>query len=619
MSDKSNKSNTFKNFTRILKFGRPFIRFWPRYLLLIFPGMVFGIINFAIIKPVLDIIFAEQTSDVVALPEFSLTISYFIDLFYHYIYLIHMSFGKGGTVVFICFSLLFASLLANLFKYLAQRVLVSMRMTVLMNIRNSIYDKMTRLHIGYFNTQRKGDLMSSFSNDINEVQNTVVSTFQVIFKDPILIIGNLIMLFYMSYQLTLFTLVALPVSAWLIGSVSRKLRRSASEAQALQGDILSIVEETISGMRIIKAFNAQKYIRKKFYWVNNNLRIASKKVNNRQELASPLSEFLGIAVLVGLLYFGGMLITKGQFSMSPSAFIVYIGFYYNILIPVKEVAKSYTGIQRGMASADRIFKIIDYPADVMKISNPLSITEFKRDIEFKNVSFVYPNGSEEVLQNINLIIPKGKMYALVGHSGAGKSTIADLIPRFYDVTLGELMVDGIDIKNYQPRELINLMGIVNQEAILFNDTIHNNIAFGMENITEEEVRKAAKIANADEFIIQMTDGYQTNIGDRGNRLSGGQRQRLAIARAVLKNPPILILDEATSALDTESERLVQDALTQLMKNRTSVVIAHRLSTIQHADQIVVLQKGHIIEQGTHEELIQLKGAYFNLCKLQTFK
>lgn len=616
----SNKQNPKKNsnFRRILEFGRPFSRFWPRYLLLIFPGMIFGVINFALIYPVLQIVFAKEAIEAVARPEFSFSINYFKDLFYHYIYSIHSTFGISGTLTFICISVLVASLLANMFKYLAQRVLVSMRMTVLMNMRNTIYDKITRLHIGYFKSKRKGDIISTFSSDVGEVQGSIVSAFQVIFREPILIIGNMAVLFYMSYQLTIFSLLALPLSAWLIGRVSKKLKRSATEQQELQGDVMSVTEETISGMRIIKAFNAQKYVRNKFHALSNLLRISSKKVNNRQEMASPLSEFLGVAVVLSLLYFGGVLVISGKLDMNASQFIVYIAFYYNVLVPVKEVARSYTNIQRGMASADRIFAIIDQPVDIKKAENPVSISEFKNDITFKNVSFVYPNGSEEVLQNINLTVPKGKMYALVGHSGAGKSTIADLIPRFYDVTSGELMIDGVNIKDYQPKELIGLMGIVNQEAILFNDSVHNNIAFGMENISEEAVIEAAKIANAHEFIIQMPDGYKTNIGDRGGRLSGGQRQRLAIARAVLKNPPILILDEATSALDTESERLVQDALTRLMQNRTSVVIAHRLSTIQHADQIVVLQKGQIIEQGTHNELLNLKGTYFNLCKLQAF-
>ena len=619
MSENNDSNKKQGKFRRILDFGKPLNRYWPRYLLLIIPGMIFGIVNFAVVYPVLKIVFEREPVAITLLPEFSFSLSYFKDLYYHYIYVINDAMGISGTLLFICMSVLVASLLANLFKYLAQRVLVSLRMMVLMNIRESIYDKITRLHIGYFNSKRKGDLISSFSNDIGEVQNTIVTAFQVIFKDPILIAGNLAVLFYMSYQLTIFALVALPLSAWLISSVSKRLKRSATEAQELQGDITSVVEESISGMRIIKAFNAQNYVRKKFHSINDKLRRASKRVNNRQELASPLSEFLGVAVIIMLLYFGGMLVMNDQLSMDASAFIVYIAFYWNILVPIKEVAKSYAGIQRGMASAERIFAIIDHPVDVLKKDNPVSISEFKRDICFKNVSFVYPSGSEEVLQNINLTIPKGKMYALVGHSGAGKSTIADLVPRFYDITSGELLIDGIDIKSYQPRELISLMGIVNQEAILFNDTIHNNIAFGMENISEEAVIEAAKIANAHEFIIQMPNAYQSNIGDRGNRLSGGQRQRLAIARAVLKNPPILILDEATSALDTESEKLVQDALTRLMENRTSIVIAHRLSTIQHADQIIVLQKGQIIEQGTHEELMQINGSYYNLCKLQAFK
>jgi subfamily B ATP-binding cassette protein MsbA len=606
-------------FLRIVSFAKPYARFWPKYLTFIVPGMIFGVLNFVLILPVLEIIFEQKAITYIENPEFSLTdAKYFKDIFYNFLYKINIFWGANGTLVIVCAAVMIASLFANLFKYLAQRTLVSMRVHVLKNMRNAIFVKITKMHIAYFNEKRKGDLMSTLSNDIGEVQNSVVSSFQVIFREPIIIIGNMTVLFYMSYQLTIFSLIAAPLSAFFIGRLARKLKRDAGIAQKHQADIMSIIEETISGMRIIKAFNAQKYVCRKFENANENYRKSSKQVANRQEMASPMSEFLGVTIVLTIVYFGGQLVLGGNLQMSASEFIVYIALYYNILVPVKELTRSFTSIQRGMASAKRIFDVLDYSVDLLKVKNPVSINEFKDKIEFENVTFHYSEKNSEVLHKIQLTIPKGQTCALVGHSGAGKSTMADLLPRFYDVTDGELKLDGVNIKNYQPKELISLMGIVSQESILFNDTVFNNIAFGWEEATEESVCKAAEIANAHEFIVKLEDGYNTMIGDRGNRLSGGQRQRLAIARAVLRNPTILILDEATSALDTESERLVQDALYKLMKNRTSIVIAHRLSTIRNADCIVVLQNGKIVEQGTHEELIAKRTVYSNLCNLQNF-
>jgi subfamily B ATP-binding cassette protein MsbA len=565
----------------------------------------------------LQIIFEQKNLTYVENLKFSLTdAEYFRDVFYNFLYIVNDLWGAKGTLVIVCGSVMIASLFANMFKYLAQRTLVSMRVHVLKNMRNAIFDKITGLHVAYFNEKRKGDLMSTLSNDIGEVQNSVVSSFQVIFKEPIMIVGNMVVLFFMSYQLTIFSLIAAPLSAFFIGRLARKLKRDAGIAQKHQADIMSIIEETISGMRIIKAFNAQKYVCNKFENANENYRKSSKRVANRQEMASPMSEFLGVTIVLAIVYFGGWLVLGENLNMSASEFIVYIALYYNILVPVKELTRSFASIQKGMASAKRIFEVLDYPIDILKTENPVSISEFKDRIEFENVSFHYSEKNSEVLCNVNLTIPKGKTCALVGHSGAGKSTMADLIPRFYDVTGGELKLDGLNIKDYHSKDLISLMGIVSQESILFNDTVFNNIAFGWEEATEENVRKAAEVANAHEFIVKLKDGYNTMIGDRGNRLSGGQRQRLSIARAVLRNPPILIMDEATSALDSESERLVQDALFKLMKNRTSIVIAHRLSTIRDADSIVVIQGGKIIEQGTHEELMNGKSAYFNLCSLQ---
>ncbi len=507
--------------------------------------------------------------------------------------------------------------LANFFNYMGQRVISSMGTHVVRNIRESIFNKVSRLNIGYFNDQRKGNLLSSMSNDVTEVQSSVIVSFKVLFKDPFVIVATLFGLFYISYQLTLITLIALPISGVLIGKISKRLRKSAKEAQDLQGDILSMTEETISGARIVKAFNAQKYVRGKFDVLNGKHQSVMKKMLFRQDMASPMSEFLGITVASAMMLFGGWFILNGQSSMSVASLVAFLGLYYQILNPVKEITRAYTNIQRGMASANRIFAVIDAPMTVKKADRPISITEFKDKIEFKDVSFCY-NTDTQVLKHISFTIEKGKMEALVGHSGSGKSTIADLIPRYYDVTSGEILLDGVGIEEYQPKDLISLMGIVTQEAILFNDTVFNNIAFGLEGVKESDVVEAAKIANAHEFIVSMESGYHTNIGDRGGKLSGGQRQRLAIARAVLRNPPILILDEATSALDTESERMVQDALTKLMKNRTSVVVAHRLSTIQHADQIIVLQAGEIVERGTHAELVALNGVYKRLCNMQGF-
>jgi subfamily B ATP-binding cassette protein MsbA len=606
-------------FLRIVAFAKPYTRFWPPYLAFVIPGMIFGILNFILILPVLEIVFEQKSLTYISTADMSLTdMRTLKTLFYNFLYHINGSCGANATLLIVCLSVMLASLLANLFKYLAQRTLVSMRVHVLKNMRSTLFNKITGLQIAYFNEKRKGDLMSTLSNDIGEVQNSVVSSFQVVFKEPIMIVGNIVVLFYMSYQLTVFSLIAAPLSAFLIGRLAKRLKHDAGIAQRHQADIMSVIEETISGMRIIKAFNAQKYVTKKFETANENYRRSSKKVSNRHEMASPMSEFLGVAIVLSIVYFGGQLILRGSLNMSASEFIVYVGLYYNILVPVKELTRAFASIQKGMASAKRIFDVLDYPFDLIKSKNPVHISEFKERIEFENVSFHYSERNSEVVCNLNLVIPKGKTCALVGHSGAGKSTIVDLIPRFYDVTGGELKLDGVNIKDYQPKELISLMGIVTQESILFNDTVFNNIAFGWDEATEESVRKAAEIANAHEFIVKLENGYQTTVGDRGNRLSGGQRQRLAIARAVLRNPPILIMDEATSALDSESERLVQDALFKLMKNRTSVVIAHRLSTIRNADCIVVIQDGQIIEQGTHEELINQRKAYYNLCNLQNF-
>ncbi len=607
-----------KNFARLLSFAKPYTKFWPRYLAFVIPGTIFSLLNYILIIPLLDVIFDPgRYGSIAVMPEFSLTAEYFVGVFKYYIVGILNTSGPMGALIFVCTALVLASFLANFFTYMGQRVMSNMGTYVVKNIREEVYNKISRLSIGYFNDQRKGNLLSSMSNDVTEVQSSVIVSFKVLFKDPIVIVVTLIALFYLSHQLTIITLIALPLSGYFIGKISKRLKRSAREAQDLQGEILSMTEETISGARIVKAFNAQKYVRGKFDELNEKHRKTMNKMLYRQDMASPMSEFLGITVAAGVLLFGGWYILRGQSNMSVSELVAYLGLYYQILNPVKEITRAYTNVQRGMASANRIFAVLDTPVTVKKSEHPVGIKEFKDEIEFRDVSFCY-NTDTQVLKHINFSIEKGKMVALVGHSGSGKSTIADLIPRYYDVTSGEILLDNVNIKDYQPKDLISLMGIVTQEAILFNDTVFNNIAFGLQGVKEEDVIEAAKIANAHEFIVHMESGYYTNIGDRGGKLSGGQRQRLAIARAVLRNPPILILDEATSALDTESERMVQDALTRLMKSRTSVVVAHRLSTIQHADQIIVLQAGEIVERGTHTELIALNGVYKRLCSMQGF-
>ncbi len=604
-------------FKRLLAYAKPYRRFWPGYLVLSIFSVIFGVVNYALIDPLLTVLFDSDTvATSAALPEFSLTVDYFYGVFEYYLVKIIGDRSVLAGLLFVCFILIAASFLSNLTRFWSQKILVNMKTHIMKGIRRDLFNVITKLHIGYFHDQRKGDILSSVSNDVNEVQNSVAASFHIIFREPLLIVGFMAGLFYMSPKLTLVTLLTLPISALVIGGVSRKLKRGAVQTQSLLGRIISQFEEAISGARIIKAFNAQKYVRDNFEKTNEEHKEISRSIFTRQELASPLSEFLGISVAVGVLFFGGWLQMRGELGMTLPEFVVYIAFYWRVLEPSKAIANAYANVQRGLVSGNRIFAILDVTSEIKNRENPLPLTSFEEGIEFENVSFQYT--SEPVLKNINLSIPKGKMVALVGPSGAGKSTLADLIPRFYDVTSGSIRIDGKDIREYNQKDLISLMGIVTQEAILFNDTVYNNITFGMENVTREDVENAARIANAEEFILGLENGYDTNIGDRGAKLSGGQRQRLAIARAVLKNPPILILDEATSALDTESERLVQDALTKLMQNRTSVVIAHRLSTIQHADEIVVLQDGKIVEQGSHHQLLNHKGLYSHLCELQSF-
>lgn len=606
-----------ETYKRILSYAKPLGKYWPPYLLLSILSVIFGVANYALIGPVLSMLFEpDKAASATAGPEGSFSLEYAEQAVNHILYGIIDGNGFLAGLLSVCLALVAATLLSNVCRYLSQRILVNMKTRLMYGLRADLFRKIASLDIGYFNNRRKGDILSSISNDVSEVQNTIAGSFHIFFREPLLVTGFLAALFFMSPRLTIVSLVALPLSAVVISKITGRLRRDAVETQKLMGKILSHFEEAISGSRIIKAFNARKYVESQFDKDNEAHRRVSLAVSNRQELASPVSEFLGITVAAVVLLYGGWLNYRGQLGMSWSAFVVYIGFYWRVLEPAKAIATSYAAIQKGLVSAGRIFDILDAENDIKENDKPVVLDGFSNAIEFRKVSFAY--GREPVLSDIDLTIPKGKTIAIVGASGAGKSTLADLIPRFWDCCEGEILVDGKDIRSLSIDSLRSIMGIVTQEPILFNDSIYGNITFGLEGVSSKQVEEAAAIANADEFISRMEKGYQTNIGDRGSKLSGGQRQRIAIARAVLKNPPFLILDEATSSLDTESERLVQDALTKLMTNRTCLVIAHRLSTIRHADEIIVLQKGRIAERGTHDQLIKAGGIYNHLCQLQAF-
>jgi ABC-type multidrug transport system fused ATPase/permease subunit len=500
--------------------------------------------------------------------------------------------------------------------YLASYYIIPLRTGLVRDIRQSLYKKIIDLNLGFFDKQKKGDIIARMTGDVAEVEASIMSSIELLSKNPIMIVIYFGILLILSWQLTLFVLVVLPFAGYLMGKVGKSLKRSSVVAQDESGQLLSMIEETLGGLRVIKAFNAEKDVEGLFGQLNNRLRNTVMKVNRRYTLAHPMSEFLGTATIAVVLFFGGTLILNENSSLLAAEFIYYLVIFYSIINPAKDLSKALYSVQKGKASLDRIDMILQAVNPLQEVKNPVEVKPFSEKIEYKNVSFKYTD--RYVLKNVDLTIEKGKMIALVGQSGSGKSTMVDLLPRFYDVEEGEILIDGVNIKNMTLYDLRSFMGNVNQEAILFNDTVFNNIAFGVKDATEEQVIEAAKIANAHEFIMEMEDGYQTNIGDRGGRLSGGQRQRLSIARAVLKNPAILILDEATSALDTESEKLVQEALERLMRTRTSIVIAHRLSTIRNADEICVMSEGEIVERGSHDELLAQNGLYAKLCAMQSF-
>ena len=521
--------------------------------------------------------------------------------------------GATTTLLLIGLFLAFTTFLKTGAYFLSSATIIPIRTGVVRDIRNQLYAKITSLPLGFFSEERKGDINARMTGDVGEIESSIMSSLDMLFKNPILIISYFTALLFISWQLTLFTLVFVPVFGWFMGFVGRKLKRKSIEAQSLWSDTMSQVEETLGGLRIIKAFCAEEKMNNRFSSINNHYRSSVQRVNIRQQMAHPMSEFLGTVLIIIVLWVGGILVLDQQILSGPT-FIYYLVMLYSIINPLKDFSKASYNIPKGLASMERVDKILKAENTIKEPANAKHISAFEHQIEFRHVSFRY--GEQWVLRDINLVIPKGKTIALVGQSGSGKSTLVDLIPRYYDVQQGEVLIDGINVKDLGIHDLRQLIGNVNQEAILFNDSFIGNITFGVDHATQEQVEQAARIANAHEFIMQSEHGYDTNIGDRGGRLSGGQRQRVSIARAILKNPPILILDEATSALDTESERLVQDALERLMKTRTTVAIAHRLSTIKNADEICVLHEGQIVERGTHEELLKIDGYYKKLHDMQ---
>ena len=538
------------------------------------------------------------------------------DILYNFLQNSIAQYGKVAALGWICFGIITAVLLKNLFLYLSFYFLAPIRNAVTRKYSKLLYNKILQLPIGYFTEQRKGDILSRSSNDIAELETSIIGALEGMIKEPLNIIGIIIVLFVISVKLTLFVFVLLPLAGLIVGRIGRSLKKQTNKAQVKWGEIMTQMEETLTGLRIIKAFNAEGRVKKSFFGLIDEIFLIKNKILYRRDLASPLSESLGVIILCCVLWFGGKLVLSGEI-LSGSSFIGYVALFSQIINPAKALSQAVYNVNRGTATLDRLNEVLEAPIIVEEASNPIELVGFKDSIQFENVQFSYQDIS--ILNNINLTIQKGKTIALVGSSGAGKSTLADLVPRFHDVSNGSLLIDGKNIKDYSLHSLRNQISIVTQEPILFNDTIATNIALGKPDATKEEIIAAAKIANAYDFISTKEDGFETMIGDRGSKLSGGERQRLTIARAVLKNPPILILDEATSALDTESEKLVQDAINNMMQNRTSIVIAHRLSTIRHADEIIVLQKGEIVERGNHDELLALDGYYRKLIEMQEVK
>ena len=609
-----------KEFLQLMRrFVSPYKRYIGWAIVLNVLSAIFNVFSFTLLIPILNILFKTGENTQVynfmewgsgSLKEVA------VNNFYYYVTQMIETHGPQMTLLFMGLFLAFMTMLKTSCYFGSSAIMIPLRTGVVRDIRVMVYSKVMHLPLGFFSEERKGDIIARMSGDVGEIENSITSSLDMLLKNPILILLYFSTLIVTSWQLTLFTVLVLPGMGWLMGKVGKKLKRKSLEAQGKWSDTMSQLEETLGGLRIIKAFIAEDKMVDRFKQCSDELRDATNKVAIRQSLAHPMSEFLGTLLIVLVLWFGGLLILGDGTSMEASTFIFYMVILYSIINPLKDFAKAGYNIPKGLASMERVDKILKAENPIKEPVNPLPLHGMNDRIEFKDLSFSY-DGKREVLKHVNLMVPKGQTIALVGQSGSGKSTLVDLLPRYHDVQLGEITIDGVNIKNFRIHDLRALIGNVNQEAILFNDTFFNNIAFGVENATMEQVVEAAKIANAHDFIMETELGYQTNIGDRGGKLSGGQRQRISIARAILKNPPILILDEATSALDTESERLVQEALERLMKTRTTIAIAHRLSTIKNADEICVLYEGEIVERGKHEELLEKNGYYKRLNDMQS--
>lgn len=608
-----------KEFLQLMRrFVSPYKKYIGWAVVLNVLSALFNVFSFTLLIPILNILFKTGAeTEVYTYMEWgsgSLK-DVAVNNFYYFVSDMIGAYGPSTTLLFLGLFLALMTLLKTSCYFASSAVMIPLRTGVVRDIRIMVYSKVMYLPLGFFSEERKGDIIARMSGDVGEVENSITSSLDMLMKNPILIFLYFATLIVTSWQLTLFTFLVLPGMGWLMGKVGKKLKRQSLEAQGKWSDTMSQLEETLGGLRIIKAFIAEEKMVNRFAKCSNELRTATNKVAMRQALAHPMSEFLGTILIVIVLWFGGALILGKSSVLDAPTFIFYMVILYSVINPLKDFAKAGYNIPKGLASMERVDKILKAPNNIKEVAQPKPLKQLSDKVEFKNVSFSY-DGQREVLKQINMTVAKGQTVALVGQSGSGKSTMVDLLPRYHDVTEGEILIDGINIKEIGFKDLRSLIGNVNQEAILFNDTFFNNIAFGVENATMEQVVEAAKIANAHEFIMEKPEGYQTNIGDRGSKLSGGQRQRISIARAILKNPPILILDEATSALDTESERLVQEALERLMKTRTTIAIAHRLSTIKNADEICVLYEGEIVERGRHDELIALNGYYKRLNDMQ---
>jgi subfamily B ATP-binding cassette protein MsbA len=605
-----------KKFIRIISYIKEYKAYMGLYTLFITLSILFSLFSLSMLVPFMDLIFGTNELNGVAQIATQHASGSLKDIVYNFLQTNIVKYGKVYALGWICFGIITAVILKNIFLYLSYYFLAPIRNAVTRKYSKLLYDKILKLPIGFFTEQRKGDILSRSSNDIADLENSVISALEGIIKEPLNIIGIMIVLFIISVKLTLFVFILLPVAGLIVGRIGRSLKKQTNKAQMKWGEIMSQMEETLSGLRIIKAFNAEQRVKKSFFELVDAIFHIKNKILYRRDLASPLSESLGVIILCGVLWFGGKLVLNGEI-LSGSSFIGYVALFSQIINPSKALSQAVYNVNRGTATLDRLNEILEAPVTVEEIENPIELKEFNHSIQFDNVQFSYQDAT--ILNNINLTIQKGKTVALVGSSGAGKSTLADLVPRFHDVSAGELYIDGKNIKDYSLHSLRQLISIVTQEPILFNDSIAANIALGKPNASMNEIIAAAKIANAYDFIMKKEGGFDSLIGDRGSKLSGGERQRLTIARAVLKNPPILILDEATSALDTESEKLVQDAINNMMQNRTSIVIAHRLSTIRHADEIIVLQKGQIVERGNHDALLAQDGYYKKLIEMQEVK